>query len=194
MPDFNVLQKAPSRRKGRHLSVVSASLALAALALPLDLGAQQVSVTSGSAGAPMVKAGEIQGARATDFVLEVESDEAGNALSSVPNLRVEGLGEGNLLLTNELALSVDGAPELDPSASSATIFLPQSSRVVDIAPYWAHDPATNQLRISTQAMQKILNQLPAGAMVVDVGLSSVDGSLGAAWTFPVHKDTAAGRH
>lgn len=134
---------------------------------------------------------ELESARPTAFVLEVEPDEVGSAPSAAPTLRVTGLGEGNLLQAAELAISADGAPELDPSASSATIFLPQTSGVVDIARYWVRDPATNQLKISAQDMQQILGQLPTGDMVVDVGLSSVDGSLGAAWTFPAYKGAAA---
>jgi len=132
----------------------------------------------------------IESARPAAIVLEVEPDEQGNLPAAGPVLKVQGLGPGNLLQPSALAFSVDGASELDPGASSATLFVPQSSQIIDLAKYWTLHKDSNQLRIVQTDVAELRDKVPSGDLVLDVGLSSVDGELGAAWTIAAYKGTA----
>lgn len=78
---------------------------------------------------------QIQSARPTQVITEIEPDEQGNlpAIAQSTVLSITGLGNGNALLGGDLSFAVASASALDPKASSATIFDPRTGTTYDLA-------------------------------------------------------------
>ncbi|HEV8548950.1 MAG TPA: hypothetical protein VGQ57_07980, partial [Polyangiaceae bacterium] len=132
----------------------------------------------------------VHSARPSDVVAYVEPSEEGAANAAVPSLQVSGLGSTNAIVGNALSFSVDGAPALDAGASSGTIYLPQTSEVLDLAQYWAFDAGTNALAIDQAGMTALLGALPASDVEFTIGLVNKPGDFAYAWTFTAHKPVA----
>jgi hypothetical protein len=197
-----------------------AALDLIALDLPADLKKSQITVEEGEALALSLIDGQIRfitpsdpgfdervvfhvaledrdvkvpvrivSARPSEVVAYVESDEAGE-VDEAPALAVTGLSATNAFVGNALSFHVEGAPPLDPGASSATLFNPLTSAVVDLTKFWTFDADTNEFSISASDMAVLLAQLPAADVNVTVALASEDGEFAYAWNFLAHKPIA----
>lgn len=85
----------------------------------------------------------------------------------------------------KLTLRPSGAPRLHSWGSSATIFIPATGEVVDMAQHWIYDPVTNSFTVPAEKIMAILKKLPRGALFLDIGLVSEDGEFGKSWTVPI---------